>query len=67
MDPLVHDRVRNVIHLGDQVIFPTRGLDNSTIGRVYKVSVIGSRVTTRDQSERSISRRPNNVRVIPSR
>ena len=66
-DPLVHNRGRNAIHLGFQVIFLTRGLDNSTTGRVYKVLVTGSRVTTRDQSERSISRRPNNFRVIPSR
>ena len=63
-DPLVQDRDGNNIHIGDQVIFLTRGLYNSTTGIVYKVSRTGSRVTARDESDRSISRRPSNVRVI---
>ena len=63
-NPLVHDRERNDIHIGDRVIFLTRGLYNSTTGTVYNVSRIGSRVTARDDSDRSISRRPGNVRII---
>ena len=63
-DPLVQDRDRNNIHIGDQIIFITRGLYISTTGRVYKVSNTGSRITARDDSGRSISRRPNNVRIV---
>ena len=63
-DLLVQDRDGEDIHIGDQVIFLTRGLYNSTTGRVYKVSSTGSRITVRDDSGRSISRRPNNVRII---
>ena len=63
-NPLVQDRDGDDIHIGDQVIFLTRGLYNSTTGRVYKVSSTGSRVTARDDSARSISRRPNNVWII---
>ena len=63
-NPLVQDRDGDNIHIGDQVIFLTRGLYNSTTGMVYKVSSTGSRITARDDSGRSISRRPSNVQII---
>ena len=63
-DPLVQDRDENNIHIGDQIIFLTRVLYNSTTGPDYKVSNTSSRVTARDDYRRSISRSHNNVRIV---
>ena len=66
-DPQVFDAEHRLIHIGDQVIFLTRGLYNSTRGTVYKVSSNGARVTSRDLRNRSISRYPRNLRIDNTR
>ena len=66
-DPQVFDAEHRLIHIGDQVIFLTRGLYNSTRGTVYKVSRNGARVTSRDLRNRSISRHPRNLTIDNTR
>ena len=63
-DPEVRDRDHRTIHYDDTVVFLTRGLYNSTTGRVFKVSTSGNRITARDKQGRSISRNRRNVRII---
>ena len=60
----VHDRDGTPICIGDEVIFLTKGLHTSKRGVVYKVSSNKSRVTSRDNKDKSISRAPHNLRVV---
>ena len=62
--PVVRDRDDREIIIGDQVIFLTCGLFSSDRGTVYKVSDSGARITACDQYRRSISRAPQNVRIV---
>ena len=63
-NPPTRDRDNQPIHYNDEVIFLTRGLYNSTTGRVYRVARSGNTVTARDDRGRSISRQPRNVRIL---
>ena len=66
-NPLAFDTDRRLIHIGDEVIFLTRGLYNSTRGTVYKVSRNRARITARDHQNRPISRNPRNLRLADRR
>ena len=63
-NPPTRDRDNQLIHYNDKIIFLTRGLYNSTTGRVYRVARNGNTVTARDDQGRSISRQPQNVRIL---
>ena len=58
------DRDGTPIWFGDTITFLTKGLYGSSEGTVYKVAKNKSRVTARDTKGNSISRAPNNVRVV---
>ena len=61
--PEVEDRDGNSIHLGDTVIFLTKGLFGSSERVVYKISSNGNRVTAKDKNDKSVSRAPYNERI----
>ena len=63
-DNSVRDRNGNIISIGCNVQFLTRGRFKSTRGKVYKIFSNKERVTARDAIGRSISRAPNNLRVL---
>ena len=58
------DRDGTPILFGDTVTFLTKGLYESCEGTIYKVAKNKSRITAKDAKGNSISRPPNNVRVV---
>lgn len=52
------------IYIGDQVKFLTKGKYKSKKGIVYKISDNKTRVTARDENNFSITRAPNNLKII---
>ena len=60
----VHDSQGKEIHVGDTVNFLSKGNFTSKTGEVYKISGNLRRVTSRDKENRSISRAPNNLKVV---
>ena len=62
----VYDSEDQEIHAGDTVQFLSGGRFNTKTGVAYKVAGNLKRVTARDRKKQSISRAPENLKVIKS-